>query len=159
MGEVRANRKRVGLGKRVARKAPGIGKQCRPLQPLSVSADVRHPDEGVGKEGVLPCCDTVFAGVPAKLFVTLAHQSKGVFVEAQPDVQAMLFDSTTGPTSGRAFAPEAPSELVNGDVVATAMLRPAQFECGCHRGTTAADHGDFCGGVIVCQNRILSERP
>jgi hypothetical protein len=57
----------------------------------------------------------------------------------------VLLDSIGRSAPRRAFAAEAPSELIDGDVELALMLRPRQLERRGHRRTTAADYRNFDG--------------
>jgi len=55
----------------------------------------------------------------------------------------MLLDPICGSASRRAFAAEAPSDLINGDVKLSLMLGPRQLEGRGDRRATTAYYRDF----------------
>jgi hypothetical protein len=55
--------------------------------------------------------------LPADLVVALVHHPEGVFVEAEPDVQAMLEDAAVRCTFRRALAAKPPCLLKDVDFV------------------------------------------
>ena len=95
-----------------------------PWDPAVVFGVVAEDDLVGGMEGVAPGAQRGIGG-PIELFVDAADDIEGVFVEAEPDVEAVLLDplcpGDISPPAG-ALAAQPPAELVDGDVVALAQL-------------------------------------
>src|ERR1700689_613567 len=97
-------------------------------------------------EGVLQRGERM-RGRSLELCVGFAHYAKGVFVEAEPDMQTVLLDALAlvgvEVAPAGALAPQAPAGLIDGDLEAIAQLGRGQLEgCG-DRGRSAAEHGDL----------------
>ena len=139
-------------GNRIAGEAGRRWNLGEPWAPPAVGAAVCHADDRRRREGVTPGGDRTGTRVARELGVALAHEAECILVEPHPEVEPVLLDASRRAAPGGPLPTEAPSELIDRDLVAAAVLGAGQLESGRHRGTATADdrHPD---GTPVAHSR------
>jgi len=69
------------------------GEERRPRVPTTGAEALRHADMEVGLESVPPVGEPVDPRAATVLGVALAQEAEGILVEAEPQMQAVLFDA------------------------------------------------------------------